>query len=149
MLSSRFRATMVVQRSIAAGITGPGPTRYGGSRPHSEPESRAILNFIQSYRPRTLFAFHAQGEEIFYDYMDKAPPGALILAELLSELSGYRLVSPEGTASHGGLKDYFISAYGRPGFTIEVGRGQNPLPIEDLGPIYARLLRMMMVSVMI
>jgi g-D-glutamyl-meso-diaminopimelate peptidase len=36
-----------------------------------------------------------------------------------------------------GYKDWFIQEYNRPGYTIEAGRGENPLPIEQFGQIYA------------
>lgn len=37
----------------------------------------------------------------------------------------------------------------RPGFTIEIGRGKNPLPIEELEPIYARLLEMLLLTMLL
>ena len=137
------------QMEQAAGITGPGPTKYGGTAPHSEPETRAIVHFIQSYRPRNLYAFHAQGEEIYCRYGENTPPASVIIGELLSDLSGYALLDSEGTASHGGLKDWFIETYGRPGFTFEVGRGQNPLPIKDFPALYERLEKALIMVAML
>ena len=49
------------------------------------------------------------------------------------------MASPTGMASHGGFKDWFIESFGRPGFTIEIGRGENPLPISDFDEIYKKL----------
>ena len=63
--------------------------------------------------------------------------------------SGYRVCVPDGLASHGGFKDWFIEKFGRPGFTIEIGKGENPLPVQDLEPIYARLFEMMLLSILI
>ena len=65
------------------------------------------------------------------------------MLRVLALTSGYRPVENEGLASHGGFKDWFISAFDRPGFTIEIGRGENPLPLRDLKPIYDRLREMM------
>lgn len=132
-----------------AGITAPGPTRYGGSRPHSEPESAAIVAYIRRTRPRSLYAFHAQGEEIYYRYGRNTHPASEVMARLLGELSGYSVLDPTGTASHGGLKDWFISETGRPGFTFEIGRGQNPLPITQLCDIYPRLERALMTAALL
>ena len=42
-------------------------------------------------------------------------------------------------ASHGGFKDWFIESFGRPGFTTEMGLGENPLPLSDLDAIYEKL----------
>ena len=35
-----------------------------------------------------------------------------------------------------GYKDWFIMNYRRPGFTIEAGLGNNPLPISGFDEIY-------------
>ena len=61
------------------------------------------------------------------------------MAELLSESSGYKLSAQEGLASHGGFKDWFIDRLSRPAFTIEIGKGKNPLLIQDLDGIYKKL----------
>ena len=128
---------------IAAGITGPSPTRYGGPCPHSEPETLSLVHLTAAFDPRRLYSFHSQGEEIFWEYQDIPVPQGELIAQTLSALSGYRLVQNGGLASHGGLKDWYIETFRRPGFTIEIGKGENPLPVEDLEPVYARLLPMM------
>ena len=43
---------------------------------------------------------------------------------------------PEGTASFGGCKDWFIKEFGREGFTVEIGQGLNPLPMSMLDDVY-------------
>ena len=51
-------------------------------------------------------------------------------------MSGY---SPENTplnSSFAGYKDWFIQNYSRPGFTVEAGEGENPLPISQFDEIY-------------
>ena len=35
-----------------------------------------------------------------------------------------------------GYKDWFIQIYNRPGYTIEAGLGENPLPISQFDIIY-------------
>lgn len=127
----------------AAGITGPAPTRYGGPAPASEPETRAMVHLTAAFDFRRLYSFHSQGEEIFWEYGGVPAPQGELIARTLSALSGYRLVENAGLASHGGLKDWYIQTFRRPGFTVEIGKGENPLPIEDLEPVYARLLPML------
>jgi len=39
----------------------------------------------------------------------------------------------------GGFKDWFIEEFKKPGFTIEIGKGKNPLPIENFDDIYFKL----------
>ncbi|WP_343253130.1 M14 family metallocarboxypeptidase [Ligaoa zhengdingensis] len=132
-----------------AGITGPAPTRYGGPRPESEPETRAITAFCREFAVRQAYAYHSQGEEIYYKYGEHTPTRSRLMAQLLATSSGYRLMSPEGLASHGGFKDWFIDKLRRPAFTIEIGKGKNPLPLCDLEPVYGRLREMMMLSLLL
>lgn len=127
------------QAEREAGILGPAPRQYGGERPASEPETRAMVQLCAGFDIRIAFAFHSQGEEIFYEYGDHTPPVSYLIASLLSTYSGYQLVHQEGLASHGGFKDWFIDRLERPAFTLEIGKGVNPLPVECLSPIYRRL----------
>ena len=39
-------------------------------------------------------------------------------------------------SSFAGYKDWFLQEYRRPGYTIEAGIGQNPLPISQFNEIY-------------
>lgn len=114
----------------------PGPTRYPGPYPESEPESRAVANFTREHNFRLVLAYHSQGEVIYWNFQNLAPPEAREIGELFSRVSGYELEETYGTASYSGYKDWFIQEYRRPGYTIEVGRGRNPLPITQFSQIY-------------
>jgi len=119
------------------GIPSGTPTRYSGVHPESEPETKALCDLTRalSRRLKAVVALHTQGEEIYYDYGGKIPAGARELAEKLSSLSGYALSSPDKIASYGGYKDWVIDKLGIPAFTIECGKGKNPLPQSDFGGI--------------
>ena len=54
----------------------------------------------------------------------------------MAEVSGYTLTDPTEFQSYAGYKDWFIMTYLKPGYTIEVGRGVNPLPIEKFADFY-------------
>ncbi|MBP0963055.1 MAG: gamma-D-glutamyl-meso-diaminopimelate peptidase [Oscillospiraceae bacterium] len=131
------------------GIVGPCPSRYGGASPHSEPETQAVVNLCRRVGCSAVYAFHSQGEEIYYSYGSNTPPQSLMMAKLLAGCCGYRVAQPTGTAAHGGLKDWFIKETGRPGFTFEVGKGKNPLPLEDLPAIYDKLAEAMTAAVIL
>lgn len=131
------------QRELAAGITGPGPTRFGGTKPESEPESAALARFCRRVPFRYALAFHTQGEEIYYDFGPNTPACSEKMAQALATAAGYRICRPEGLAVGGGFKDWFIDCFGRPAFTIEAGLGENPLPLQELESLYARLEPMM------
>jgi len=131
------------------GITGPAPRRYGGERPASEPETTALVRTCLQQDVSRVYAFHSQGEEIYYHYGENTPPEARSMAQMLAQSSGYHLAHPEGTASFGGFKDWFIETMHRPGFTVEIGRGENPLPLQDLPAICARLEEMLALTLVL
>ena len=92
------------------------------------------------FDPALLLAFHTQGEVIYWRYGDLDVPGARDIAATFAAVSGY---SPEDTpydSSFAGYKDWFIRSFRRPGFTIECGRGLNPLPLTDFPEIRRRCL---------
>ncbi len=126
-----------------AGITGPSPTRFGGTAPESEPETRLLTALCRAVPFRHTVAFHSQGEEIYWHYGPSTPKKSALMARILALTSGYRMMAPEGLAAHGGFKDWFIRAFERPGFTVEIGRGRNPLPLSDLPVLRMRLQEMM------
>ncbi|HIR50209.1 MAG TPA: LysM peptidoglycan-binding domain-containing protein [Candidatus Avoscillospira avicola] len=130
----------------AAGVTAPGPRDYPGAEPLDQPETRALYDLTRRFAPHTVAAWHAQGGEIYAaDPEGMVPDSAL--AERLAAASGYHLTSPPPESANGGYRDWFMAEYRRPGFTIEAGRGENPLPQRDLPalyeenlPIFAQLL---------
>lgn len=141
--------SILKQMEDAAGIQMPAPTRYGGSHPNSEPETVAMTTFCMTYQPGVLYSFHSQGEEIYYCYGEHTPVRSKLMAQILASSSGYQIAHPEGLASHGGLKDWFIDKFHRPGFTIEVGKGKNPLDIRKFHKIYAKIEEMLIIATLL
>lgn len=150
-LNHNFDAGHEILRTLekSAGISGPAPRQYGGAYANSESETRSMTSLCKRYNVSRVYAFHSQGEEIFYSYKNIVPAGAQAMANILSSASGYSLSTQSNLASHGGFKDWFIEKTLKPGFTIEIGRGKNPLPIDNLTPIFARLYEMMVLALII
>lgn len=121
-------------------IFGPGPTRFSGREPFSEPETLAIKRFVEKEDIKLAMAFHSQGKVIYYDYLGKEPIYSLFVANAISAGTTFKTDKPLGFAACGGFKDWFIDTYKRLCFTVEVGEGENPLPIKDLGRIYKETL---------
>ena len=128
------------------GITSPSPTRYGGKYPECEPESRTIASYCRAGNITHAIAFHSQGEEIYWSFGDYTDKEAYQIAKALSYTSGYTVSEPEGLAVGGGFKDWFVQKFRRPAFTIELGKGTNPLPITDLDSIYDKVKEMLVLS---
>ncbi len=129
--------------------TAPGPRQYSGPSPESEPETRAVTDLCRQVDFRHVVALHSQGEEIYWRYGEHTPAQSGMMARVLGSASGYRVADPEGMASHGGFKDWFIDYFHRPGFTIELGRGRNPLPVEDFEAIYRKAREMLVLSLLL
>lgn len=140
-LNHNFNANWRILRRMEhqAGIHGPAPTQFGGCYPESEPETRHLVQFCQTHPVASAIAFHSQGEEIYYRFGDDLPACAEEIAQRLAQASGYTLAQPSGLASYGGFKDWFIQEFHRPAFTVEVGKGKNPLPVCEFDEIYQKV----------
>lgn len=125
----------------------PSPTKFGGKFPESEPETQAVVDFIRKTDCDILLSFHSQGKEIYYDFNGFVPAGSKEKAEKMARESGYTATNPDGTAAYGGCKDWFISEFGRMGFTVEIGTGKNPLPLDMLNDIYEDNVRIILCAV--
>ena len=125
------------------GILGPAPTRYGGERPHSEPETLALVELCERKNIRHCMALHSQGEVIYWNYGNKTPARSRKMAEILASSSNYALDVPISIADGGGFKDWFIEKFQKPGFTVEIGKGRNPLPAESAESIYNQIKEML------
>jgi len=116
------------------GVDGPSARNWPGPQPLSEPETCAMVQLCEQGFERSL-SLHSQGAEIYWQYGGIAPEGALALAERMASVSGYTVAEPPETASHAGFKDWFLLRYQRPAYTVEMGRGENPLPLSDFGTL--------------
>ena len=109
---------------------------FVGYGPLTEPESLAIYNFTLFHDFSLILAYHSQGEVIYWKFQEFNPPNAMFIGEQFSKVSGYILSNTPYNSSFAGYKDWFIQDYNRPGYTIEVGKGVNPLPISQFDKIY-------------
>ena len=115
-LNLQFPAGWLRAREIKflQGYNRPAPRDYVGRAPLSQRESKAI----------------------YWSFMDYEVPGARELGEEFARVSGYTLTEPAPGSSYAGYKDWFIKTFRRPGYTIEVGSGVNPLPLSQFDEIY-------------
>jgi len=137
-LNLQFPAEWEQARRIkfAQGFTSPAPRDYVGTSPLSVRESRALYDFTMRIAPRLILAYHTQGEVIFWQYLDYEPENSREIADALSSASGYSVESTPYNSAFAGFKDWFIAEYNLPGYTIEAGLGENPLPLSQFEKIY-------------
>jgi g-D-glutamyl-meso-diaminopimelate peptidase len=133
-LNDQFPAGWDIERARRA-VCGPGPRDYGGKAPLAEPEAQAMAALAEAVEFHRAAALHSQGQEIYWNYHDYEPAEAEPLASRLAAASGYAAVKLEG--SDAGYKDWFIQRFRRPGFTVELGLGVNPLPLSQLPQLVA------------
>ena len=124
------------ENKFALGVVGPAPADYVGSSPLSAPESRAMYDFTLALSPQLTLAYHTQGEVIYWRYLDLLPPRSREIAETFSAVSGYAVEETPFASGFAGYKDWFIQNFDRPGYTIEAGRGINPLPTGQFDEIF-------------
>lgn len=137
-LNLQYPAGWLTAREIkfGYGYTRPGPRDYVGRAPLTQRETIALARYTEDIDPRIVLAFHTQGKVIYWQFRDYEVEGAQALAEEFGRISGYSVEDTPYDSSFAGYKDWFIQNYRRPGFTIEVGSGENPLPISQFDEIY-------------
>ena len=137
-LNLQFPAGWLRAREIKflQGYNRPAPRDFVGRAPLTQRESKAMAGYTEYIDPDLLLAYHAQGKEIYWSFMDYNIPGARELGEKFARVSGYTLTEPAENSSYAGYKDWFIKIFRKPGYTIEVGSGDNPLPLSQFDEIY-------------
>lgn len=121
---------------FAQGYVSPAPRDYVGSAPLTAPESAAVYQFTREHDFSLILAYHTQGEVIYWKYLDYEPVNSYEIARYFGEVSGYTVEETPQQSGYAGYKDWFIQEYNRPGYTIEVGMGENPLPMSQFDQIY-------------
>lgn len=118
------------------GFTSPAPRDYVGKAPLVAPESYAVYRFTKSHNFLLTLSYHSQGKLIYWKYLDYEPARSREIADYFGEVSGYSVEETPYASGFAGYKDWFIETYNRPGYTIEVGIGQSPLPVSQFPEIY-------------
>ncbi|WHY13702.1 M14 family zinc carboxypeptidase [Peribacillus frigoritolerans] len=119
-------------------VTEPGPANYPGEGPLTQPEAIAMSELTKKRDFGKVLAFHTQGEVIFWGFEGLEPPESETIVNEFARVSGYEPV--KSANSYAGYKDWFIQDWRRPGFTVELGKGTNPLPISQFDEIYQKSL---------
>lgn len=147
-LNLQFPAGWENAREIkfAQGFNQPAPRDFVGYGPLTEPEALAIYNFTLQHNFRLILAYHSQGEVIYWQFQNYNPPDAFFIGNQLALVSGYSLEPTPFNSSFAGYKDWFIQNYNRPGYTIEVGLGTNPLPLTQFRKIYDDNLKILVLA---
>ena len=132
-LNNQFPANWEIEKERKE-PKGPAPRDYPGDTPLSEPEAQVMAELAKKEQFDRLLALHTQGKEFYWGYEGLEPAESRTLANEFSRVSGYKAI--QNVDSHAGYKDWFIQEFRKPGFTIELGKGINPLPLSQFAEIY-------------
>lgn len=149
-LNLNYPAGWLMAREIkfTQGFISPAPRDYVGRSPLNQLETQALAGYTEFIDPALVLAYHSQGEEIYWQFMNYHVPGARELGEKMAAASGYTLAETPYASSFAGYKDWFIQQFRRPGYTVEVGLGENPLPLSQFDEIYRRNVPILTIAAM-
>ena len=147
-LNLQYPAGWLQAREIkfSQGFTRPAPRDYVGRAPLNQTESRIMAEYTRFIDPALVLAYHSQGKEIYWQFRDIFVSGAEELGQKMASASGYALADTPYNSSFAGYKDWFVQEFQRPGYTIEVGEGINPLPLSQFDEIYADNLPILLIG---
>ena len=147
-LNLQYPAGWLQARNIKyeKGFTGPGPRDFVGAAPLNQRESFFMAGLTRELAPDLVLALHSQGRVIYWQFENERIPGARELGEKMARASGYTLADTPYASSFAGYKDWFIKAFRRPGYTVELGLGENPLPLQQFDEIYSDVLGLLVIA---
>lgn len=141
-LNLQYPAGWLKARDIkfSQGYTRPGPRDFVGRAPLNQQEAIALARYTLRVDPALVIALHTQGKAIYWKFQEDFVAGAQELGAEFARLSGYALEDTPYNSSFAGYKDWFIKVWRRPGYNVECGSGQNPLPLSQFEEIYRAVL---------
>lgn len=138
-----------VKNKAKKGITMPGSRDYPGPNAESEIETKNIINFTKIFNFNMTISLHSQGQEIYWSYLNKKINRAYEIGKKMERVSGYELTEPSYYSSFAGYKDWFIEQYNKPGYTIEIGKGEEgkSLPLNRAEEIYNEIEEIFLIAI--
>jgi len=138
-----------VKNKAKKGIIMPGPRDYPGPNAESEIETKNIINFTKIFNFDMTISLHSQGQEIYWSYLDKELNKSYEVGKKMERVSGYKLTHPNYYSSFAGYKDWFIENFNKPGYTIEIGKGEEgkSLPLNKAEEIYKEVEEIFFIAI--
>lgn len=118
----------------------PSLLNYPGKAPLSEPESQAVAEVIDEIHFEACINYHTQGEVLYYGMIGNTKTNEKKNDELMRIVykhTRYYPILPKDMPN-GSLSDYFQRIQNEPSITVEIGRLENPVPIDQFKAIYKK-----------
>jgi g-D-glutamyl-meso-diaminopimelate peptidase len=103
----------------------PGRENYPGPSPLSEPESKALYDLTLREDFDFVLSYHSSGGMIYWSDPVRTDTQSVNrqIANRFRKLNKYSVIFLSRKKQYGGYRDWFVTTYSRPGFTIEHGVG--------------------------
>ncbi len=134
------------QAEIKKGISAPHHSEFCGYTQKSEPETKAICRLCETGRIRHILDLHLGGRTIYRSYKSKSPKKSRQMAEILATAGGYSIDSTGELLQDSGLKNWFISEFDRPAFTLRIGKERENLSEQDVEKLVKEISEMLMLA---
>ena len=101
---------------------------YKGPKAFSEPEARALRDFMAKHPFNSYISYHSSGQVLYYFNFQNSTnlKRDRALAKKINSVTGYAIMPPTGRTASGVSADYFISTYKKPGITVEISPAVGP-----------------------
>ena len=115
-----------------------------GSKAGSEPETKAIINLVETIKPTAVISYHSMGELFYWGYaIDKSSTcykQSYAMKKITSKLTGYYAVPCHKSKREavGCLEDWLAYKKKIPNVCIETGSVSCPLPASQYSKIYSK-----------
>ena len=113
-------------------ISSPASTGYNGEAPFSEPETRAVAEYVDAHSFEAFLTMHTQGKLLYWAEDISSPTN---LGEKVRRDTGFSLIredTPEKLNGVGGsFFDYVFRKYGKATMTVELCNYIGPKPYPD------------------
>ena len=113
--------------------------RFRGAAPHSEAESRALVDYVSRYPFDCTVSIHSKGSLVYWmGATGELERETRSLADAVNEATGYAPVRSERGVEKGGFKDWALEKMGIPSVTIEIGAVDSAGSLEEYSAIALR-----------
>lgn len=121
-------------------VTAPASSFFKGYSPLSEPETKAIMDYLNSNMCWAYLSLHSQGEGI-YGWNDRNAgyyPQLNSMVSRIIEASGFKKLSDTADTDYGTFGDTVRETFLKPTLTIELCKyvGSYPYPNEDFDNVW-------------
>lgn len=110
---------------------------YGGRKPVSENESKALVKLVRKVDPEAVVNYHAMGNVIYCNYgaSSKMQSKVYKLSGKIRSLTGYTYM---GLSEGPGFANWLVCKKGIPSCTVEIGKYTTPVPISQFSTVWSQ-----------